>query len=79
MEPKAQYGDAFALSTPYCATLHTGYVLLPILPRSTRLDLKIALLQWLSQREATRIAVRQRGHLAYMQKQLREQLGFSRS
>ena len=53
--------------------------LLPILPRSTRLDLKIALLQWLSQREATQIAVRQRGHLAYMQKQLREQLGFSRS
>ncbi len=25
MKPKAQYGDALAVPTPYCAALHTGY------------------------------------------------------
>jgi len=39
---------------------------------------KIKMLQWISQRNASRIAKRQRRHLAYMQKELREQLGFSK-
>ncbi len=45
--------------------------------RQTRL--KIDLLQWLSQRYASSIARMQRSHLAFVQKQLREQLGFSKS
>jgi preprotein translocase subunit SecA len=40
--------------------------------------LKINLLQWLSQRLASSIARKQRSHLAFVQKQLREQLGFSK-
>jgi preprotein translocase subunit SecA len=42
-------------------------------------SLKIALLQWLSQRYAHDIARRQRSNLAFMQKQLREQLGFTKN
>ena len=41
--------------------------------------LKLPLLQWVSLRQARATAKRQRSHLAYMQKQLREQLGFSKS
>ncbi len=41
-------------------------------------SLKISVLQWLSQRLASSIARRQRSHLAFVQKQLREQLGFSK-
>jgi preprotein translocase subunit SecA len=40
--------------------------------------LKIGVLQWLSQRYAGAIARNQRSHLAFVQKQLREQLGFSK-
>jgi preprotein translocase subunit SecA len=39
---------------------------------------KVALLQWFSQKAASALARRQRGHLAFVQKQLREQLGFSK-
>lgn len=39
---------------------------------------KLKILQWVSQRHASHIAKRQRRHLAYMQKELREQLGFSK-
>ena len=39
---------------------------------------RISLLQWLSQRSANRIAIKQRTNLAFMQKQLREQLGFTK-
>ena len=39
---------------------------------------RISLLQWLSQRSANRIAIKQRSNLAFMQKQLREQLGFTK-
>lgn len=42
-------------------------------------SLKITLLQWLSQRYAHTITRRQRSNLAFMQKQLREQLGFTKS
>ena len=42
-------------------------------------SLKITLLQWLSQRFAHDIARRQRSNLAFMQKQLREQLGFTKN
>lgn len=40
--------------------------------------LKIGILQWLSQHYAGAIARKQRSHLAFVQKQLREQLGFSK-
>jgi len=40
--------------------------------------LKIGILQWLSQSYAGAIARKQRSHLAFVQKQLREQLGFSK-
>lgn len=40
---------------------------------------KISLLQWLSQQYASRLSRNQRGRLAFMQKQLREQLGFSKN
>lgn len=40
---------------------------------------KINLLQWLSQRSANNIANKQRSNLAFIQKQLREQLGFSKN
>jgi preprotein translocase subunit SecA len=40
--------------------------------------LKVNLLQWFSQRHASDIARQQRGHLAFVQKQLQEQLGFSK-
>ena len=39
---------------------------------------RIALLQSMAQRSANRIAVKQRANLAFMQKQLREQLGFAK-
>jgi preprotein translocase subunit SecA len=39
---------------------------------------RISLLQWLSQLSAKRIAIKQRANLAFMQKQLREQLGFTK-
>lgn len=40
---------------------------------------KIRLLQWLSQQYASRLSRNQRSHLAFVQKQLREQLGFSKN
>jgi preprotein translocase subunit SecA len=40
--------------------------------------LKIAVMQWLAQEAAASLARRQRSHLAFVQSQLREQLGFSR-
>jgi preprotein translocase subunit SecA len=40
--------------------------------------LKISFLQWLSQRYASNLARKQRSHLAFVQTQLREQLGFSK-
>lgn len=40
---------------------------------------KIKLLQWLSQKYAGSISRKQRSHLAFVQKQLREQLGFSKN
>ena len=39
---------------------------------------KIALTQWLAQKAASSLSRRQRSHLAFVQKQLREQLGFSK-
>jgi len=39
---------------------------------------KIALTQWLAQKAASGLSRRQRSHLAFVQKQLREQLGFSK-
>ena len=49
------------------------------LPSQLSTHLKIKLLQWLAQDHATRIGRKQRSHLAFLQKQLREQLGFSRN
>ncbi len=40
---------------------------------------KVAITQWLAQKAASNLARRQRGHLAFVQKQLREQLGFSKA
>lgn len=40
---------------------------------------KIAVLQWLSQKSANSIGVKHRKNLAFIQKQLREQLGFSKN
>jgi preprotein translocase subunit SecA len=45
--------------------------------RSTRV--RIALMQWLAQKAARSLSQRQRSHLAFVQKQLREQLGFSKN
>jgi preprotein translocase subunit SecA len=39
---------------------------------------KIAFTQWLAQKAASSLTRRQRSHLAFVQKQLREQLGFSK-
>lgn len=39
---------------------------------------KIAVSQWLAQKAASSLTRRQRSHLAFVQKQLREQLGFSK-
>lgn len=39
---------------------------------------KIAVTQWLAQKAASSLTRRQRSHLAFVQKQLREQLGFSK-
>ncbi|MBU3897986.1 MAG: hypothetical protein KJ614_03520 [Gammaproteobacteria bacterium] len=44
-----------------------------------RTAFKIRLLQWLSQKHAASISRKQRSHLAFVQKQLREQLGFSKN
>jgi preprotein translocase subunit SecA len=41
--------------------------------------LKVHAMQWASQRNAQRIATRQRSQLAFLQTQLREQLGFSKA
>lgn len=43
-----------------------------------RTRVKIAFTQWLAQKAASSLTRRQRGHLAFVQKQLREQLGFSK-
>ncbi|PIQ56286.1 MAG: prepilin peptidase [Comamonadaceae bacterium CG12_big_fil_rev_8_21_14_0_65_59_15] len=43
-----------------------------------RTRVKIAVMQWLAQKTASSLARRQRSHLAFVQKQLREQLGFSK-
>ncbi len=43
-----------------------------------RTRVKIAVMQWLAQKAASSLARRQRSHLAFVQKQLREQLGFSK-
>lgn len=43
-----------------------------------RTRLKIAFTQWLAQKAASSLTRRQRSHLAFVQKQLREQLGFSK-
>ena len=40
---------------------------------------KVATMQWFAQKAASALARRQRGHLAFVQKQLREQLGFSKA
>ena len=40
---------------------------------------KIRLLQWLSQKYASKLSRKQRSHLAFVQKQLRDQLGFSKA
>lgn len=39
---------------------------------------KVTLLQWLAQKSASSLSRRQRSHLAFVQRQLREQLGFSK-
>ena len=49
------------------------------LPGRLQIAFKIKLLQWLSQKHASSISSKQRTHLAFLQKQLREQLGFSRN
>jgi preprotein translocase subunit SecA len=43
-----------------------------------RTRVKIAFTQWLAQKAASSLTRRQRSHLAFVQKQLREQLGFSK-
>jgi preprotein translocase subunit SecA len=43
-----------------------------------RTSVKIGLMQWLAQKAASDLTRRQRSHLAFVQKQLREQLGFSK-
>ena len=43
-----------------------------------RTRVKIAFTQWLAQKAASSLTQRQRSHLAFVQKQLREQLGFSK-
>lgn len=48
-------------------------------PNQLGIDLKIKFLQWLSQRSANTIAIKQRSNLAFIQKQIREQLGFSKN
>lgn len=49
------------------------------IPNQLGIDLKIKFLQWLSQRSANNIATKQRSNLAFIQKQIREQLGFSKN
>ena len=49
------------------------------MPSQSNTAFKINLLQWLSQRSANSIANKQRSNLAFIQKQLREQLGFSKN
>lgn len=49
------------------------------IPNQLGVDLKIKFLQWLSQRSANNIATKQRSNLAFIQKQIREQLGFSKN
>lgn len=61
---------------------HAPYWVRPLaafIPNQINVRLKVHLLQWLAQRSADKIAVRQRSHLAFIQKQLREQLGFSKN
>jgi preprotein translocase subunit SecA len=43
-----------------------------------RASVKIRLMQWLAQKAVSNLTRRQRSHLAFVQKQLREQLGFSK-
>ncbi len=49
------------------------------MPSQFNAAFKVNLLQWLSQRSANTIANKQRSNLAFIQKQLREQLGFSKN
>ena len=60
--------------TPYWARPLAAFV-----PDQVSVQLKVQLLQWLAQRSANQVATRQRSHLAFIQKQLREQLGFSKN
>ncbi len=53
--------------------------LVAALPHGVSAKLKIRLLQWSSQKSAGKLSSKQRSHLAFMQKQLREQLGFSKN
>ena len=48
------------------------------MPDRLHTRLKIVLLQWLSQKHADSIGRQQRSHLGFIQKQVREQLGFSK-
>ena len=49
------------------------------IPSQISTKFKINLLQWFSQRSANQIGIKQRSNLAFIQKQLREQLGFSKN
>ena len=49
------------------------------IPSQVSTHYKINVLQWLSQRSSNKISVKQRSNLAFIQKQLRDQLGFSKN
>lgn len=61
---------------------HAPYWAKPLaasIPDQISIRLKVHFLQWLAQKSVNKVATRQRSHLAFLQKQLREQLGFSKS
>ena len=61
---------------------HAPYWIRPLaasVPDQVSVKLKVHFLQWLAQSSASKIATKQRSHLAFIQKQLREQLGFSKN
>ncbi|MBG6078029.1 hypothetical protein [Polaromonas sp. CG_9.11] len=50
-----------------------------LMPDRLHMSAKIKLMQWLAQKHASDLSSKQRSHLAFLQKQIREQLGFSKN
>ena len=61
---------------------HAPYWIKPLaafVPDQVSVRMRVHVLQWLAQKSVSKVATKQRSHLAFIQRQLREQLGFSKN